>query len=437
MAPRDFLSQLGRALNGRRSGEADIWTNFTVVRPLDPRGLTVVKSECNEQEIVVGNVSGLTFAPGASVMIGTNTNRPGKAIIAGAPPGRMGASLVPQDYATRTYGSAPETGPPPPVCPVSLTGRTYIGFLNHISSSTVYAFLYNDGTYVSTIASKSYASSLTGIRAGRVMRSNSSAGDVVVFGAQDLSFNVCYVTWDLAANTFAIATTGLDTTGHGGPVLNGLDLYFSKYRSSPKGISLYKIAVGASGAVNLSTALQGSALLNSNLTVFSSSLSHSGGANFDVPGATLSGAEVVPYFTGGAWNVGSSRALLAGLASSGNRGGDNTGYPIGASRSLRLTYYLGASTPMQLGVLPAGPGTPEIGLFPADLQALAGLRSGTLSVSPSAAEFCAGVTATPSRFIRFLVDDTGYGLSACPLADFSLGTAPGGLLPDIMLCRDN
>jgi hypothetical protein len=409
------------------------------VRPLG-NGWHLIKRDCNDAPYEASSSRGATFREGETVAVVGEGGLRGEIIIGPA-------ATATADYPTVALGlnlsldipppPPTEPEPPPVVCPVSLTGRTYIGFLDNFATSTVYAFLYADGAYQSTIASKSYAAVFAGIRAGRVLRSHSSSGDVLVFGVQQLStFNVAYVTWDLAANTFAMATTTLDTTGHGGPVLDGLDLYFTKFRTSPRGISLYKIAVGASGAVNLTTALQGAALLNGSLTVHSSSMSHAGGANFDVPGATLSGVEVVPYFTGGAWNVGSGRSLLAGLASSGNRGGDNTGYAVGSSRSLRLTYHFGASSLRVAALLPAGPGTPEAALFPADLQALADLRSNTLSVSPSGTEFSAGTGATSNRWVRFKVDDLGYTLVACPLAYFSTGSAPGGAVPSMLLCRD-
>ena len=79
---RSISGQLDR----RRAEEADI-TYLTYVRPFDSRGLHVVKTICNDQEIVVGaNFRGLTFKPGTTVPIGQHTGFPGRFILGGPPP---------------------------------------------------------------------------------------------------------------------------------------------------------------------------------------------------------------------------------------------------------------------------------------------------------------------------------------------------------------
>lgn len=440
MPPRDFLRDLGKALNGRRISEADILTEWQVVRPYDSRGLTEVRKSCNEQSLIVGNVSGLTFAPGAAVMIGTHTGLPGRQIIAGAPPGRRGASLVPVEATSRTYGAAPEEEEPPPVpvCPVSLTGRSYLGIQDKASTSTLYAYLYSDGGYVSTLATKSYSGVFSSIRAGRMQRVHGAANETVIFGAQSAGLVNQIVTWDLVANTFAVLNTTLDITS--GPLwTGGTDIYFSKFRTSPRGISLYKTTVGASGTLSLAGAIVGSALNDANLTVHSTSLCHNGGVTFEVPGATYSGSAAAPYFAAGAWNLGTGRTVLAGLASSSNHGGDQNGYSI-AGGSLRITYRFGSPNRPTLGIMPAGPGTPETALINTDWETQFTVgQILNLSVSPSGDEFLAYmlVGGVGGRVVRLRVDEEGgYALAGCAVPYFTVASGPNGD-PAYMLCRDN
>lgn len=428
MPPRDFLSQLGKALNGRRAGEADIWTNFQVVRPLDPRGLTVVKSECNAQEIVVGNVSGLTFAPGASVMIGTNTNRPGKAIIAGAPPGRMGASLTPQDFASRSYGSAPVA---PSACPVSRTGRSYLGVYDDAPNETLYGYIYTDGIYQSTLGSISYAAAGLALEADPHFQRVHADGDVVVFFSSAGVGTWQIVTWDVPGDTLAVVE--VDPPAFAGPIW-GADgyIYFSSW-DAPF-LQLYRVAVGASGTWDEPTSRVGTAYEDtSGLLFVPDNLCMSGAGKFEAPAFWFdTSTEVrVPYY-GGGWNLGAGRAVLAGVDDAGT---GNDGYAISGNRSLRITYLPGFS-PAALGVLPAGPGTPETSLFPADWTPT---QLYNLAISPAGTEFSVFYDATGTstdQLLRLGVGDS-FGLTGCAVPVFTVEPSPDGFVPAYMLCRDH
>lgn len=426
MPPSDFLGHLRRALNFRRADEADIWTNFTVVRPYDSRGLTVVRSQCNEQEIVVGNVSGLTFAPGSSVMIGTNTNRPGKAIIAGAPPGRMGASRVPAEISRTTYGTAPVV---PATCPVSRTGRTYLGIYDDSAAETLYAFNYTDGEYQGLAGSISYAAAGLALEVNPHFQRAHTAGDTVVFfSSAGAGWQVC--TWDVDAATLAVLE--VDPAAFAGPIVAGSDIYFSSW-DAPF-LKLYRVDLGASGTWNEPAALVGVAYEDlTGLLFVPDNLSHSGGVNFDAPAFWFAtSTEVrVPYFSGGAWNLGAGRAVVAGVDDPGT--GDD-GYAVTGGRSLRVTYLPGGAP--ALGLLPAGPGTPETSLLPADWSVDTLFN---LSISPSKAEFCVflGTSGETDQIVRLGIGDS-FELEGCPVPGITVEPAASpAVVPPFMLCRDN
>lgn len=442
MAPRDFLSTLGRALNTRRTGEADIWTNYQVVQPLDPRGLTVVKSECNDQEIVVGNNSGLTFAPGASVMIGTATNRPGKAIIAGAPPGRMGASRVPQDYASRTYGSAPVV---PSACPVSRTARSYLGIWNDSANDTLYAYRYTDGDYQETLASYDYSGDgISPLPADPGFQRIHDDGDVVTFFWRDSpSKDLKIATWDVAANTLAVLDVVHPTAFINWscpPIWNGAGFLYFFYEMgffSPRTVQMYKVAVGASGTWTELTSRVGS-------TAVSSASGVAIGANMmgvsatEFQAASLNYAEspeevCVMVFNGTGWTDGLGRSVLAGTTEDPGNGFD--GYALTGGGSIRITYTLPGFEP-KIGIMPAPPGTPETSLLPADWTV--GFLYG-LNLSPAGTEFCAFLGTSGievDKIVRLgLADD--FALTGCSPPQITVEPGPEGEVPAYMLCRDN
>ena len=430
MPPSDFLGHLRRALNFRRADEADIWTNYTVVRPYDSRGLTVVRSQCNEQEIVVGNVSGLTFAPGASVMIGTNTNRPGKAIIAGAPPGRMGASRVPPEISRTTYGTAPVVASS---CPAAIMGKSYLGI--YVSGTELRAWRYTDGTWIELLGVYDYSadgwSSL-----GNFQRVNSETEAVVFYARKGGSDWI--ISWDIDGGVVYQLDTGSDHIG--GPVwVEGTDVYFCNNSSDLDGVhlTLHKVALYATGTVDLGATQQGTELLDATgfLSPVDGILLWSAGPKFQLPCFWLdAGTEVViPYWQAGAWNLGAGRATIAGPEDTGTAG---CGYATASGGlSARVSYTtLGAAN---VGLMPTGPATPETAMLPADWEIIsienlsmnaAGFQMALFPVTVS------GEGDSQDKLLRLPVTPAGIP-SGCPLNRITVEAGPEGL-PAVMLCRD-
>lgn len=86
---------LKRGLDERRVREADI-TYVVYVRPLNARGLHVVRVQGTDEELVVASLAGKkTHKPGTIVPLGSHTGTPGKFIMPSPPPGRRGAENVP------------------------------------------------------------------------------------------------------------------------------------------------------------------------------------------------------------------------------------------------------------------------------------------------------------------------------------------------------
>lgn len=446
MPPRDFLSHLGKALNGRRVSEADIHTDFAYVRPLDKRGLAVVKRLCNDQEIVVSNLSGVTFAPGAGVMVGTNTNRPGKAIIAPPPPGRMGASRVPVDYAVRTYGTAPEE---PSACPTSRTGRSYLGIVDEEKTGggggaeTLWAYRYTDGGYIETLASYDYSGDGITLSSDPAFQRVHTDGDVVIFSASGLGADLLICTWDIDANTLAIADfTHPQAVNAGSPAIwngSGHAFFFVNYGSSnPRTLQMYRVAIGSSGTVNEVTAQIGSTLATHTASGLApgGNMCHSGSDAFQVPCLYYGGMDTevaIAYFDGSGWDAGLSRDTFAAPADMGN---GNNGFGISGGRSLRITYGPSLDPPAVLGVIPAAPATPETSLLPADWLPAAYY---SLAVSPNGTEFAVKVDEdgnTVDQILRLGVADS-FALAGCPIPSITIEASPEGFVPQIMLCRDN
>lgn len=433
MPPRDFLSAIGRALNTRRSGEADIWTNYQVVQPLDPRGLTMVKSECNDQPIVVGNVSGLTFAPGASVMIGTNTNRPGKAIIAGAPPGRMGASRVPQDFASRTYGAAP---PVASTCPAAITGKSYLGIWYDAGIGVLHAWRYLDGAFQEAIGTIDISADDWTFPLSNFQRVNTETETVICLARRDGGDHI--LTLDFAAETYA--DLDCDSDHVGGPIwTGGSDVYFSVSWTDVDGkhLTLHKVALGASGLVDLVATQQGTELLDPDFFIMipDAMLLWSAGPKFQIPCFWFeSGTEIViPYWSGGAWSLGAGRATIAGPEDTGTVG---NGYASAAGGySVRVSYTPGTNS--NVGVMPTGPGTPEVAMLPADWN-ISDISE--ISLSPNGAQAAMfpvaveGEPATSDQLLRLPIQATPIA-SGCPLNLITVEEGPEGI-PIFMLCRD-
>lgn len=334
---------------------------------------------------------------------------------------------MPQEYSSRTYGSAPVA---PSVCPVSRTGRSYLGVYNDAPNELLYGYIYTDGAYTSTLGSISYAAAGLSLEVDPHFQRVHDDGDIVVFyGSAGVGWQI--VTWDVAGDTLAVLE--IDPPAFAGPVWGGDGyLYFTTW-DAPF-LQLYRVAVGAAGTWDEPTARVGTAYEDtSGLLVVPDNLCMSGAGKFEAPAFWFdTSTEVrVPYYSGG-WNLGAGRAVLAGTDDPGT---GNDGYAISGNRALRITYFPGFS-PAALGVLPAGPGTPEVSLFPADWTPAALYN---LAISPAGTEFSVYYDATGTdtdQLLRLGVGDS-FGLTGCAVPVFTVEPSPDGFVPAYMLCRDH
>ena len=103
-------------LDSRRFAEADL----RMLEVVGAFGLAhlVVKNPGGEQQFIVANQSGQTFAPGAQVLGASTTGMPGEAVLGGAPGGKQGSGSRrpnrrqrPQDATANQYAFGPtDTG---------------------------------------------------------------------------------------------------------------------------------------------------------------------------------------------------------------------------------------------------------------------------------------------------------------------------------------
>lgn len=111
---RRGLVRIVRASNEqRRYDQAD--NRFQLYLRPNGRGSAVVRDECNEEEQIVA-APAQTFAPGTSVLVGSNAGQrsAGAAILSPPPPGRSGGGAFAQEYPTPgelDAVAAPEANP--------------------------------------------------------------------------------------------------------------------------------------------------------------------------------------------------------------------------------------------------------------------------------------------------------------------------------------
>lgn len=120
-------------LDTRRMAEADLRVAEYVAA--FGKGFHKVKNPGGgEDYIVADQTGGRTFAPGTSILLGSQTGMPGEAVLGGAPAGKKGG--IARTRATRRRGS---TAP---------AASNQYAFGN--DGVDLYAMLYSEGTYVST-----------------------------------------------------------------------------------------------------------------------------------------------------------------------------------------------------------------------------------------------------------------------------------------------
>lgn len=430
---------LRQVLDRQRQAEADN-RRAVYVRPLG-RGLHLVRNVCNDQEYRVGSGQGaLTYKPGAQVLLGSHTGTAGEVIL-GLPGPTSGASGFALSASPRTagYRVTPPAEPPPPgpSCPLPITGKSYLGIWVDFGAKELHPWLYLDGAYQGSAGpTVTYAGLLS--TAQGFARVHSS-GDVVIFKTRS-SGQDNFVTWDVVAGTLSVLQTGLDPMG--GPIWpgSGTTVYFQEAFSA-LGVShlqLYAATVGASGVMNPLTAASGPEYQDLTDSLQVPSAIASTGIDVQVPslwsGETGDGVAVPYAVPGGGWSAGQERVLVSGTSNA----VEGPGHAVSGNRSARSTYF--ESFAVTIGLLPAGPGSPEVAVFSeADygsiLQAV-----GHLAPSPDKADLVCypfelqSDGAEADKLFRFQVPAGGVIPGGCELPRITIEAGPEGV-PTYMLPR--
>jgi hypothetical protein len=111
-----------------------------------------------------------------------------------------------------SYGLVRSVAPAPSACPEEASGKSYLGVYVDHGAKVVYAYLYADGAYVSTLGSLAYTGIYHSIRTDAVFWRLS--GDRIVFAARRASADgqPLIVTWEPSTGTRWTAET--DTATH-------------------------------------------------------------------------------------------------------------------------------------------------------------------------------------------------------------------------------
>lgn len=353
---------LREVLGAHRRRSASVrWVVY--VRPLG-RGQHEVKNLCNESVYTVGSAAGSkTFRAGSIVGLASNAGTPGEVIIGSAE--AAGASSFAPVLTRRnlTFPGPPDPEPEPPACPVLVSGKSYLGISLNIGAKTLSGWNYTDGTYTGLAGPVTSYAGLSSIPSRVEMTRIHSAGDVVVFRGRLAGGEHAVCTWDVAAGTLDILATGLYDTS--GPVWPGSGdyVYFQEtvnyFGPDRAELTLYRSQVGQSGVLNLVTAQVGPTFVDLTNSL-SAPLAICGTAvDVQIP-AFWAGVPAVPWAPlAGGWTDGTDRALLSAVSNN----VETNGFPVTGNRSARVTYF-DDSFNYTIGLLPAGPSSPEVALIP-------------------------------------------------------------------------
>lgn len=393
-------------------------------------GWHLVRRDCNESPYEVSSSTGATFREGETVAVVGESGMRGEIIIGPA-------ATATADYPTVSLALSISLDIPIPEtassCPTPITGKSYLGIRD--DGSSLYAYRYADGIYVETLGSYDYTAAGWASLAN-FQRVGTEADTVIFYGRKDGSDHV--LAWDIdGAATYELDTT---TDDIGGPIwTGGGDIYFCRNFSDGAGVhlTLHKVALYATGTVDLGATQQGDEMLDDtfSLTVPSGNLLASTGPKLQVPCFWFAtGTEVViPYWSAGTWNLGAGRATIAGPE---DNGVQSCGYAAAVGGySVRISYVtLGAPN---VGVMPSGPGSPEVALLPADWEIIS---IENLSLNPGGTQVALfpvqvdGESDLQNKLLRVPLQGSAFP-SGCPLSRIEVEPSPEGL-PGIMLCRD-
>lgn len=398
------------------------------VAPLG-NGWHLIRRDCNEASYEASSSTGATFREGETVAVVGEAGLRGEIIIGPA-------ATATADYPTVALGLNLSLDIPAPApanaCPAAITGRSYLGIRD--DGTTLYAYRYTDGAYQETLGSYAYTAAGWSALAS-FQRVNTETEAVVFYGRKAGSDHV--LAWDIDG----AAVYELDTTSDhmGGPIwTGGTDVYFSVNFSDVDGvhITLHKVALYATGTVDLGATQQGTELLDATgfLFVPDAILLWSTGPKFQIPCLWFeTGTEVViPYWSGGAWNLGAGRATIAGPE---DNGVQSCGYAASSGASARISYTIIGSP--NVGMMPSGPATPETALIPADWSIIAVENMSLNAAGSQVALFPVQVDGEgdlQDKLLRLPLQGLTFP-TGCPLNRITVEEAPEGL-PTFMLCRD-
>jgi hypothetical protein len=394
--------------------------------------IATVKDFCNDQEYDIPVDGRRSFAPGEIALAASYTGTRGEILVAGATSDRRGASAFSVNVQVRSAGFVVQA---PSNCPVPISGRSYLGIYVDTAESMLHAWLYSDGAFQSVLGSISYAGLLSGSFDVLTWQRVHTQGDtVIVQGRQSLTDRI--VTWNVTGDTLAIADTGIGTIA--GPVwpASGTDVYFTEsflsFPDDEQVLQLRKAALGATGLLDYEASKVGDPIQDPELS--SPTILCATSSTWEVPSFDDPGSDQVacPYFSGGAWLDGRGRVL----ANPTNPGAHGNGYRVSNGRSARAMFL--ESGAYSVGLLPAGPGSPETALIPDSW----GLPSGFhLSVSPAGSELAlypvvmVGDSPPNDKLLRLPL--AGISLpEGCDVPRITVEPGPNDQVPDVMLCRD-
>lgn len=201
MPPFVTADQLRRALATDAARKPDI-VKATYVGPDGARGKHIVKLNCSEREIAVSGPPHQTFKPGTSVLLASHQNGQHRTMLA-YPVGARGASQYQAATQHRRASMAPGFGPT--ACPISITGKTYLGLYRDGSDLMLWG--YEDGSYVEDVATGTYPTG--SIYAGPDYHTACKVpgSQVIAFMAAVEGVQHVY-SWDYGTNT--LVSTGVD-----------------------------------------------------------------------------------------------------------------------------------------------------------------------------------------------------------------------------------
>lgn len=190
MPPFVTSDQLRRALATDAARKPDI-VKATYVGPDGARGKHIVKLNCSEREIAVSGPPHQTFKPGTSVLLASHQNGQHRTMLA-YPVGARGASQY--QAATQHRQAEMGAGFGPTACPISITGKTYLGVYH--DGADLLLWNYNDGTYASDVASITTAY----VPVNQSVCKVPSSTKIAYIGDFGGDLYVC--AWDYVGNTF-------------------------------------------------------------------------------------------------------------------------------------------------------------------------------------------------------------------------------------------